>query len=283
MKITDLYKKYGYFSLLFEKITDWDGFTDHPRLILMIYFMCKAMKKDTTYNGEIVLRGQYRTSTARLSKETGLSIKQVRLALKRMVYNLEITLSPSRAKQRTIVTLCNFEEYQPELLEQGKGKGKARAKVGQRYKEELKKEVSKSSLTPSVEKEILSLWKTIMPLSPQPDQRLWTDSKHRTQLKVRWNSHSDFQSVSFWENYFTHLASQDWMVGQQEIKGKLFFADFEYATRKAIFARETAKMDTSPDKAFTTCDGCHRYKVKFFLDKCAQDGKGCKHYQAEKN
>lgn len=135
--IKDLYDEHGFFSLIFEKMEEWEWYTDLPCFKLMVHLIIKSMKKDTSYRGEPVLRGQYRTSRARLAMETGLSEKQVRTALKKLEKTKEIIWAKSRAKQRSIITLCNFEKYQPELLERGQGKGQAGAKLGPSNKEEL--------------------------------------------------------------------------------------------------------------------------------------------------
>lgn len=135
--IKDLYTEHGFFSLVFEKMTEWEWYTDVPCKVLMLHLILVCMKRDTSYRGEPVLRGQYRTSRARLAMETGLSEKQVRTALKKLEKTKEIIWAKSRAKQRSIITLCNFEKYQPEILERGQGKGQAGAKVGPRYKEEF--------------------------------------------------------------------------------------------------------------------------------------------------
>ena len=152
--IKELYLEHGYFSLLFEKMEEWEWYTDLPCFKLMVHLIIKCMKKDTRYKGDSVLRGQYRTSRNRLAEETGLSVKQVRTALSKLEKTNELKWAKSRAKQRSIITLCNFEKYQPELLEGGQGRGQAGAKLGPRYKEEYSNK-DKNTVRPPFE----NFWK----------------------------------------------------------------------------------------------------------------------------
>jgi len=148
--VKELYKEHGYFSLLFEKMIGWEWYTDLPCFKMMVHLILVCMKHDTSYRGDSVMRGQYRTSLSRLSSETGLSVKQVRNAMRKLEKTNDIKTAKSRAKQRTIITLCNFEKYQPEILEGGKGRGKAGAKVGQRYNNDTNETSTKRFIEPTL-------------------------------------------------------------------------------------------------------------------------------------
>ncbi len=127
--IKELYHEHGYFSLIFEKMTLWEWYTDLPCFKLMVHLIIKCMKQDTRYKGELIKRGQYRTSQNRLATETGLSRQQVRTAMIKLENTGEISATKSKAKQRTIITLCNFEKYQIERINSNKGSNQAPTKL----------------------------------------------------------------------------------------------------------------------------------------------------------
>lgn len=110
---------------------------DHPSaMVLFIYLLLQAnFKVAKVYVRGQALQlepGQLLTSHAKLCSGTGLSRKSLRGALD-VLEAMEI-ISLNRAKQRakhpTVVTICNWERYQGNGIDEGQAKGQARAKQG---------------------------------------------------------------------------------------------------------------------------------------------------------
>lgn len=70
----------------------------------------KANWKDGSWHGYKYKRGQFITSLQSLSKETGLSVRQVRTALKHLISTGEVT-SWHDSKIR-IITVVSFDKFQ---------------------------------------------------------------------------------------------------------------------------------------------------------------------------
>jgi len=116
------------FVTLQRRILDWEWYDNLPTKVLFIHCLLKANHKDNNWRGVFIKRGQFVTSTNTLANETGLTIKQVRTALK----NLEKTkeLGKVSTSLSTLISVINYDTYQTEgkvRASQGQGKGKVRA------------------------------------------------------------------------------------------------------------------------------------------------------------
>jgi len=78
------------------------------------------------HNGsqQILGRGQFLTSLQSLSRDTGLTIKQVRTGLKRLSSPPVSFLEQITTRNYRIITICNYEKYQDTKNPEGKPKGK---------------------------------------------------------------------------------------------------------------------------------------------------------------
>ena len=117
---------------LFRKLLNWEWYTDVNTKTLFIHCLLKANWKDGSWHGHEYKRGQFITSLSTLSKETGLTIKQVRTALKHLERTGEVA-SKNYSKFR-IITVVSFNKFQSvgkQMGKQGASKGQAR---GNRYK-----------------------------------------------------------------------------------------------------------------------------------------------------
>lgn len=97
---------------LFRKITSWEWYTDINTFKLFLHCLIKANWKPGRWRGISYERGQFITSLASLSKETGLSIQQVRTALNKLKSTGELTelLYP----RKRLITVVRFDMYQGE-------------------------------------------------------------------------------------------------------------------------------------------------------------------------
>ena len=137
----------GYIKL-FRKIQDWGWYDDPNMLALWVHLLLDACwKDDAEWHGEAIPKGSLITSVANLSAESGLSIKQVRLCLDRLVKSGEIVREG--ANKWTKITICNYATYQDTTDTEGQTKGEQRANKGQT--EGKQRATSKESKNISIE------------------------------------------------------------------------------------------------------------------------------------
>lgn len=91
-------------------ILDWEWYSDPCTRSLFIHCILKANWKDGSWQGQSYKRGQFITSLASLSRETGYSVQNVKTALKHLISTGELT-SKATNKYR-IITVCNYDKYQ---------------------------------------------------------------------------------------------------------------------------------------------------------------------------
>ena len=113
------------FVKLNRKILNWEWYSDNNTRSVFIHCLLKANWKAGKWKGVSYERGQFITSLASLSREIGLSVKQIRTALKHLEATGEVA-SKSFSKFR-IITVVKYDEYQTV----GKVEGKQRAIKGQ--------------------------------------------------------------------------------------------------------------------------------------------------------
>lgn len=98
------------FIKLNRKIIGWEWYLNINVKTLFIHCLLKANWKDGRFEGRDIKRGSFVTSLEKLSKETGLSVRQVRTALNHLFVTGELT-SKSTSKYR-IITVVNYNQYQ---------------------------------------------------------------------------------------------------------------------------------------------------------------------------
>jgi len=99
----------GYIKLN-RKMLNWEWFPDSNTVHVFLYCLLNANWKQGEFHGVNIDRGQFATSLARMSNDTGLSIQNVRTALKHLESTGELT-SKSQGKFR-IISISNYCRYQ---------------------------------------------------------------------------------------------------------------------------------------------------------------------------
>ena len=102
-------KSTGYISL-WRSFKKWEWYTNTNVKCLFIELLLSANREDKNWQGIKIKKGQLITSVARLSKETNLSIQNVRTALEKLVLTNEITIQTF--PNFTIITVKNWSKYQ---------------------------------------------------------------------------------------------------------------------------------------------------------------------------
>lgn len=95
-----------------RKILNWEWYSDYKMVHLFLHLLIKANWVDGMWRGQIIKRGQYMTSIAKLSGNTGLSVSQVRTCLSKLQSTGEI--ANEMTNSNTLITICKYDIYQSE-------------------------------------------------------------------------------------------------------------------------------------------------------------------------
>lgn len=145
-------KKMGYIKL-HRSLTEWGWYDDPHTLTLWIHLLLEANWKDGEWHGEEVKRGQMITSVAKLSAETNLSTKQIRICLDRLENGGEI--KKEGTNKWTKITICKYDVYQSDDDDEGQANGEQTANEGQtKGKQTATIEESKKERREEIKKDI---------------------------------------------------------------------------------------------------------------------------------
>lgn len=125
------------FIKISRKILEWEWYTDPTTKIVFLHCLLKANWKDKKWKGETIKRGQFITSLENIARETNLSIKQVRTAIKHLIETNEV--ANLSTPQYRIITVKNYDKYQDkanQTANEGQTKGKPGANEGQQLKKD---------------------------------------------------------------------------------------------------------------------------------------------------
>jgi hypothetical protein len=100
----------GNWIKLYRKLVKWEWYTHVPTKVLFIHLLLVANHEPEKWRGRTIGRGQVLTSYRMLSKETGLSVRQIRTAISNLKSTHELTQQSTQLN--TIITLCNYDTYQ---------------------------------------------------------------------------------------------------------------------------------------------------------------------------
>jgi len=95
-----------------RKILNWEWYSDYKMVHLFLHLLIKANWTDGKWRGRIIKRGQYMTSVATLSGNTGLTISQIRTCLNKLQTTGEIANEITNSN--TLITICKYDIYQSE-------------------------------------------------------------------------------------------------------------------------------------------------------------------------
>lgn len=98
------------FITLHRKLLEWEWWDDHNTTRLFIYLLLKANHKDNQWQGIVIHRGELVTSHPKLSKNTGLSVQNIRTSLNRLKSTRELTVK--KTNKYSIISITNYDQYQ---------------------------------------------------------------------------------------------------------------------------------------------------------------------------
>lgn len=102
--------EYNGFISLDRKILQWEHWKKSKITHLFIYLLLKAEFRDVKRDGILIKRGSVQISLPKISSETGLSIQNIKTALKALVKTKEVT--DKKISGRRIITVVKYNEYQ---------------------------------------------------------------------------------------------------------------------------------------------------------------------------
>lgn len=95
---------------LHRQLLEWEWYDEPNTFRLFIHCLLKANHKGKKYRGDIINAGTFYTSRDILSKETGLTTRQVRTSLNKLKTTNELTIKSSR--KGTVIQVVNYNKYQ---------------------------------------------------------------------------------------------------------------------------------------------------------------------------
>ena len=96
--------------LIHRSITAWEWYTDVPTRVLFEHLILTANWKQSKFRGESINRGERICSLPSLEEETGLSVQQIRTAIRKLEKTGE--LKKRQFQGKTILSVTNFEKFQ---------------------------------------------------------------------------------------------------------------------------------------------------------------------------
>lgn len=106
------------FIKIHRQITEWEWYKDTTVKILFLHCLLRANREDKNWQGKIIKKGSFVTSYEKLSFETGLTYKQVRLALDKLKRTGEVAHEGQTSY--SIITVKNWDKFQCEGRQQGR-------------------------------------------------------------------------------------------------------------------------------------------------------------------
>lgn len=106
------------FIKVYRKLLDWEWYTDINTKTLFIHCLLRANWKAGMWHGVAYDAGEFITSLSRISAETGLTIRQARVALEHLEMTGEVTsrmtdkVTNKKFTKFRVITVNNWDGYQ---------------------------------------------------------------------------------------------------------------------------------------------------------------------------
>jgi len=102
---------------LHRKILNWEWWDDHETFKLFVYLLLTANHTDRTYRGQVVKRGQIRTSREKMATATGMTNRKIRTALSNLIATKDIEIKATN--RFSLISICSYDSYQSFVIENG--------------------------------------------------------------------------------------------------------------------------------------------------------------------
>lgn len=114
------------FVTLDRTILQWRWYTVPSTAHLFIYLILRANHEDRDFRGITVHRGELVSSMQHISTDTGLTVNQVRTALKHLISTNEITSTSTN--RYTLISIVNYDIYQSSITNRSTNKAQTKHK-----------------------------------------------------------------------------------------------------------------------------------------------------------
>lgn len=98
------------FIKLHRKFLEWEWYSNVNDRLVFIHCLLKANWEDGWFEGKKIPRGSFATSYKNLSKEIGISVRQLRTSLNHLKMTNNLTHESNH--QFSIITINNYDKYQ---------------------------------------------------------------------------------------------------------------------------------------------------------------------------
>jgi len=193
------------FIKIYRTIREWGWYDDPSMLSLWVHLLLSVNWKDGDWHGEKIGRGSMITSTAKLSADTGLSIKQVRTCLERLVDGGQIVRKVTN--KWTKITVCNYDAYQSDDDNEGQAKGEQTASKRQ----------ADGNQTATIEKGKNAITEIEKKTSNEVKESSTRRFVRPTVDQVREYCYQNGYDIDA-ENFINYYDSKGWVVGKSPMK-----------------------------------------------------------------
>ena len=131
----------GYIKLD-RRLLDWEWKDDPNMVALWIEILLQANFKEHNYHGDYFEPGTFPTSVEKLSRATGLTVRQVRTCLERLKKTKELTIESTN--KGTKICVVKWAQYQGQYPESDKQNDKRTTNERQAIDNSLRKKESKN-------------------------------------------------------------------------------------------------------------------------------------------
>ena len=132
------------FVKIYRSMIDWEWYGDIITTRVFLHLLLTVNIKETRWQGVTVPRGSRVCSLSVLSEETGLSVKQIRGTLDKLIRTGEV--ARLKYPKFSIISIKNWDNFQSKAKVKGTEREQNRAQEGQQNKNIKNKESSLDTL-----------------------------------------------------------------------------------------------------------------------------------------
>ena len=103
---------------LHRQLIDWEWYSDINVKVLFLHCLLSANHEDKRWRGIEIKKGQFIISLGHLAIEVGLTVSQIRTAIKKLKLTNEIAYETT--SQYSIITIKKWDEYQANDMQNDK-------------------------------------------------------------------------------------------------------------------------------------------------------------------
>ena len=95
---------------LYRKLINWEWYSDPNTKVVFLHCLLKANWKPTSWHGVEMDRGEFIQSIYNMSKETGLSVRQIRTAISHLIDTNSVTIR--KVGKYRVINVSKYIDYQ---------------------------------------------------------------------------------------------------------------------------------------------------------------------------